>query len=190
LSQRIEGNAKDNVRPSLLLDKGTNWNVFVYFAGPVQDEWWLGVVSNRIGCQLRLWETNGVEVHPSNSEVAAASQVAAHPIVASLLDSIRNHRGSDLGMWRRLLILPDAVIEVYRYSLGDLFPIASDREYTLEVAPMLYRVNIDKEKLKSNDIHTDRLTADLVKFPPLYLKLLTNGTVVSLDETNISTKSR
>lgn len=177
----LSGKATDGVYPSLLFDRDTNWNAYVYFTGSAQEQWWLGVVSNSIGCRLRLWETNGMEVGPKSPEVGAARKLAPHANVAYLLDAIRHPHGSGLGMLPYLMILPDAVMQVYTFHLGTLFPVDPSREYILEVAPMLYKVNIANGKRPALPSQEALLTAGLVHFSPIYIKLLTNGTVVSVE---------
>jgi hypothetical protein len=88
----------------------------------------------------------------------------------------------DPQMFQHLWIFPDGVTQAYRFRLGDLFPMEFDHEYLLEITPMLYKARTDALHLKSlNDVLTNGTLADLVEFPPFILKLLTNGSVVSLE---------
>ena len=68
------------------------------------------------------------------------------------------------------------------FQLGKVFALTSNRDYVVEVVPMLYMANLNASKLKSfGEILTNRITSDLVEFPPIIARLETNGNAISLD---------
>jgi hypothetical protein len=69
----IYGRPKESVLPLLVLWQGRNWETTVYFTStrPVSNDWWL-CVTNRIGCQLHLWDSDGAEVHSKEPDIRAA----------------------------------------------------------------------------------------------------------------------
>jgi hypothetical protein len=181
ITEPIQGKVKDDLRPSFVLNKNRNWSVYVYFSStrPIKEEWWLCVVSNRIGCQLRLWAEDGALIGSEHSAVDDAFHIAGKAKIPNLLQGIKHAPGPR--MMPRLWIAPDAVTEVYSFSLAELFPMVANKSFTLEIAPMLYKADVNPQDLPSRDPVSDRITAHLVDFPPLYLKLLTNGAVISVD---------
>jgi hypothetical protein len=178
----IYGRPKGDVLPVSCLSQDGNWDVCVYFTStrPVSNDWWL-CVTNKIGCQLHLWESDGSELHSKKSYVSAAFHLAKQATMSSLFEYLRHQRSGPMLM-EHLRIDPDGVSQAYEFQLGDLFPMQFDHEYLLQVTPMLYKARTNVLQVKSvNDVVTNRTLADLVEYPPLILKLLTNGNVVSLE---------
>jgi len=187
----IYGRPKGDVRSVVTLSQGWNWDTCVYFRSTRPDstnDWWLGV-TNRIGCQLHLWGSDGSEIYSKKPDVSAAFHVPKQATMSNILVYIRHSRGRQIP--EHLWIDPDGVSQAYRFQLGDLFLMQFSQEYLLEITPMLYKARINMLQIKalqaqkvSNvqiNVLINQTPADLVEFPPLILKLLTNGNVVSLE---------
>ena len=122
-------------------------------------------VTNRVGSKLRLWLTNGVEVIPKSSDALGALRLPALTTVSNIMAGSWM-RGSRAGQW--LMHWGAKAGEDQQAGhclLGTAFGMAFTNDVVLEITPLLYRVE------------TNRITAHLVEFPPIKVKLFSNGTV-------------
>jgi len=100
--------------------------------------------------------------------------------MSSAIEAIRQTK--DHSALMMLDLFPDGLSQAYIFRLGEFFPMKSEREYILEAAPMLYKARLNASQVKSiREVFTNGAVADLVEFPPVILKLLTNGDVVPLE---------
>ena len=77
------------------------------------------------------------------------------------------------------------------FQLGQIFPIVSNRDYVVELTPMLYKAKLSASKLTSfSEILTNRTTSDLIEFSPIIVMLETNGATTSLDALPWSKKTK
>lgn len=172
------GKVKDNLCASAVFDRDWSWRIYIQFTSTrsLDDEWWMSV-TNRIGCKLRLWQSNGREIYSKNPTVDEAFHLCPHAPMGNLYNEWFVHNN---GAPYHLYLTPDAVAGTYAFTLGDLFPINSNREYVVEIRPMLYKVKIDHPHTKPF-AEAVKATANLVEFPTMYARLLTNGTVVHIN---------
>src|ERR1700689_2860723 len=82
----IYGRPKGDVRPVVALSQGGNWDTCVYFGSmhPITNDWWLSV-TNRIGCQLHLWGSDGSEVYSKKRDISAAFHFEKQTTMSNLL---------------------------------------------------------------------------------------------------------
>jgi hypothetical protein len=124
-------------------------------------------------------------VYSKKPVINAAFHLAKQTTMSNLFEYLRHQRSGPVLM-EHLRIFPDAVSQAYRFQLGDFFQMDIDHEYLLEVTPMLYKAHISMLRIKTvNNVQANAIInqapADLIEFPPLILKLLTNGSVVPLE---------
>jgi hypothetical protein len=165
----IQGEATDDLQPIVLVSKQQfNWDFGVDFAGPtnVQIGTWLKI-TNRVGSKLELWQNDGQKLDAKDNDALAAMRLPVKTTVSEATAGInRRWRG---GQWLRLPKRlqrngKKMLVNTGVFNLTKVYGISFTNEVVLKLTPLLYKAD-------TNDM------VRLVEFPPITLKLLTNGDV-------------
>jgi hypothetical protein len=164
----IWGDAANGLKPGLIIQKnGTEWGVDIDYLAQTNFSGvaWL-MITNRVGSKPRLWLTNGMELQSTNPSVLAAMNLPSQTTVSNIMRGVRSQwrpgqwlRGSQAGL------SSGDNISATTFSLQSAFGISLTNDYVLQVTPLLYKVE------------TNRETTRLVEFPPIKVKLLSSGDV-------------
>jgi hypothetical protein len=169
----VWGEATNGFQPDILIEKfETDWHIDIELFAQTNFEknTWLKI-TNRVGSKLQLWLTNGVELKSTNSSVLAATNLPCQTTVSDIMRGVHpsNRRGSQ---WLSVVGQPIAAGKFYPsvtfFRLCDAFDISFTNDVVLQITPLIYKVE------------TNGTAAHLVEFPPIKMKLLSNGKVQKL----------
>lgn len=164
----IRGEGTNDLQPIVQVSKNdSNWRVGVDLLAHTNfaADAWLKTTS-RIGCRIELWTAEGIQVVSSNSDVLAAMAAPSQTTVSNILRSIpRRWRSSQ---WWRTGARGSRAGETYLLSAFDLqsaFSIPLTNDVAVRLVPLIY------------EVETNKVSARLVEFPPIKLKLMSGGEV-------------
>ncbi|MGA2181173.1 MAG: hypothetical protein ABSH15_16520 [Verrucomicrobiota bacterium] len=168
----ILGEATNGLQPRLLIEKyGSDWSVEIdlYARTNFEKNAWLKI-TNRVGSKLQLWLTNGIELQLTNSSILAAMNLPSQTTVSNIMRGVHpsNKRGLQ---WWPVVGHGVAAGESYTaagFSLQSDFDISFTNDVMLQITPLIYKVE------------TNEVMAHLTEFPPIKMKLLSNGKVQKL----------
>jgi len=168
----IVGSATNGLQPHLSIEKsGKDWSVGIDLHAQTNFDknTWLKI-TNRIGSKLQVWLTNGVEVTSTNQSILTAMSPLAQTTVANIMVGVRPLHTRGLQWWP---VVNKAVTAgdfgpTTVFELQTDFGISFTNDIILQIAPLIYKVE------------TNEVTAHLVEFPPIKMKLLSNGEVQKL----------
>jgi hypothetical protein len=170
--QNILGQAANGLQPDIILGySGSGWDVEISLIAkadfPARS--WLAI-SNRVGSKLELWQTNGVQIISTNADVLAAFHLPKQTTVSEALHGVyREWRGRQWWGGRNPLNEGTSLSYTTVWSLQSYFDISPTNDYVLQITPLIYKVE------------TNEVTAHLVEFPPIKVKLMANGNVQKLN---------
>jgi len=167
----ILGETTNYLQPHLLIEKyGADWSIEVDYLAQTNfsRNTWLKI-TNRIGSRLQLCLTNGMELQSTNLGVLAAMNLPSQTTVSNVLCSIpwrwrpaqwlrTNPTGVGIG---------DLATSA-NFSLQSAFDVSFTNDVVLQITPLIYKVE------------TNEVTAHLIEFLPIKMKLLSNGEVQKL----------
>ena len=125
---------------------------------------WLSI-TNRCGSKLELWLNDGVKAQIKDQTALAAMSLPTQTTVANIMRGSARPR---ILQWLRFGSRSPVAGEtaaVTTFNLSQAFDIAFTNDVTLQITPLLYRVDSNIQ------------TARLIEFPPMRLKLFSNGDV-------------
>ena len=165
----IVGYPTNYLEPHILIEKyGTNWNVEIDFLAltNLDRHAWLKT-TNPIGSKLHLWSTGGTEIRLTNADVVAAFNLPRQLTIDDIIRSVRpiDRRGLQW-LWTR----QEALSAATSFNLPPGFEASITNGVILRIIPLIYK------------IETNEVTADLVEFPPIKIKLLPNGEAKKIEE--------
>ncbi|MGD0207195.1 MAG: hypothetical protein ABSC89_06285 [Verrucomicrobiota bacterium] len=132
---------------------------------------WFGSWSTPTYSITRPSTPDGVELKSTNSSVLAATNLPYQTTVSNIMRGVHpsNRRGSQ---WLSVVGQPITAGKFYPsvtfFRLCDAFDISFTNDVVLQITPLIYKVE------------TNEVTAHLVEFPPIKMKLLSNGEVQKL----------
>jgi len=92
----VVGEATNNLQPHLFIEQyqsGWSLEIELFAQTNFQQNTWLKI-TNREGCKLQCWLTNGLEVPLTNSSIIDAKQLPSRTAVSNILQAVpRNRRG-------------------------------------------------------------------------------------------------
>jgi len=163
----------NELQPDIILGySGAGWDVEINLIAQadIPDHTWLAI-SNRVGSRLELWQTNGVPVISRNASALAAFHLPKLTTVSEARRGVyRERRG---GQWlggRNPVHEGTSLAYTAVWDLQSVFDISLTNDYVLQITPLIYRVE------------TNEMTAHLVEFPPVKVKLMANGNVQRLSD--------
>ena len=165
----VQGGETNGLKPFLSIERSrANWYVEIDFKAQTNfSEWaWLKI-SSRFGSKLELWQTNGVEIQPTNPVALANNHLPVQTTVSNILSGFHpaNLRGLQ---WGRSGFNGTKVGEFFplaSFDLGSAFNVPFTNDIVLQITPLIYRVE------------TNEVTAHLVEFPPIKVRLMADGNV-------------
>jgi hypothetical protein len=172
--QHILGTTTTNeLQPDIVLGySGAGWDVEIDLIAQadIPDHTWLAI-SNRVGSRLKLWQTNGTPVISTNASALAAFHLPKLTTVSEARRGVyRERRG---GQWlggRNPVHDGTSLAYTSVWSLQSVFDMSLTNDYVLQITPLIYKVE------------TNEMTAHLVEFPPVKVKLMANGNVQKLSD--------
>jgi hypothetical protein len=164
----VWGDEINGLRPGVFLErKGMDWSIAIEYSARInwgRNTWLLP--TNRAISTLELWQTNGVPVVSKNPDVVAALHPAGETTVSNIINSVRpsNLRGHQ---WLR--IPAGSVTGEAIFTLQWAFGRPCTNDCVLQITPFIYRSD------------TNLVNARLLEFPPIKVKLLSNGRVQKIE---------
>ena len=163
----IWGEQTNGLRPDVLISRaGTNWYIEIEFL--CQSNFppyaWLKP-TNHVASKLEVWLTNGVAVPSYSPDVLAAAHLPPQTTVTTIMRGVeRSRRGLQ---WTHGSIDGSSsageTFAATSFGLRPAFDLPHTNDILLQITPLLYKVDADE------------VTAHLVTFPPIRIKLLSNG---------------
>jgi len=127
---------------------------------------WLRI-TNQVGSQLELQRTNGSAVASTNVDALAAFHLPLRTTVSEIMQHSSIPRDRRAYQW--WLVGHAARVgdyyETALFKLESVFPICLTNDYVLRVTPLIY-------KAETNDN-----SVNLIKFPPVKIRIYSNGDV-------------
>jgi hypothetical protein len=158
------GEATNCLQPCLLLEKtGAGWAVEIdYIAKTNFSKYsWLKI-NNSVGAKLQAWSDVGTMLLQKNPAGLTVTDPPASTTVSNIMHSV--HPSSKRGLqW--LWTEPGTMSGATAFSLQTYYDIPQSSNVIVQLEPLLYKVN------------SDGVTADLIGFPPIRLKILSTGDV-------------
>jgi hypothetical protein len=166
-SLEILGEQTNGLQPDIFVSRArTNWYVEIDMLchSNFPTYTWLKP-TNRVASKLEVWFTNGVAVVSHSPDVLAAARLPEKTTVASIMQGVeRNRRGLQWALSIMGESRAGEAFPVASFGLRPAFDIPLTNDVLLQITPVLYRVD------------TDKVTAHLVTFNPVRIKLLSSGT--------------
>ena len=164
--QQIWGDPTNGLQPAIILGYSAGWDVCINLLA--QEDFpghmWLAI-SNRVGSRVELWRTNGTQVLSKDADVLNAFHLPKHTTVSEIVQGVhpRNKRG--MQWWRLARPTRAQTSAQYRtvWTLQSAFEMSPTNDYVLKISPLIYKVE------------TNEVTAHLVEFPHIAIKLMTDG---------------
>lgn len=168
-STEITGEATNGLQPHILVEKySSGWtvNIEIYAQSNFVENSWLKI-TNRVGSKLQVWSTNGIALQSTDPSVLAALCLPSKTAISDIFNHVHpiDRRGMQWwpGSGHKTVLGESAALAVFR--LQNVFDVSLTNDVMLQITPLIYRVD------------TNKITAHLVEFPPVKMKLLSNGTV-------------
>jgi hypothetical protein len=184
-SYAIEGGATNGLKPVLMIEEfgqGSfpEWEASVNFLveSGIGSYSWLQITNVARG-KVRLLSVTGNEYLLKGGSARNAFSLPATTTVSNVMQSLAHNRGRGM-LWlaggaqilRTNTMLPPA-LQGGTYRIGELFGVKTfTNDLLFEVRPLLYQVDANHPSVPVPD-----RKASLVEFPPIRVKLHTNGTV-------------
>ncbi|HEY3762224.1 MAG TPA: hypothetical protein VGN23_10810 [Verrucomicrobiae bacterium] len=152
------------LQPCLLITRnGLDWNVEIDYIAKTNftRHAWLKPIT-LTGSKLKIWSKNGAEIVSTNIALSEATHLPNQTTTSNIISSVRP---SDRRGLQWLWTQPEMLSGANSFYLRPLFGNVFTNDILLQVTPLLYKVE------------TNNTTADLVEFPPIKVKLMTNGDV-------------
>jgi len=165
--RQISGEATNGLQPNLLiLKEAANWSFEIDYIAQTNfpENTWLKV-TNRVGSKLELL-LDGKKIQLNDAAALAAMSLPAQTTVSNIMKTLhhREHPWLWLRFGSRSPIAGESAAAT-TFDLKQAFGISFTNNVVLQLTPLLYRVDSNIQ------------TARLVEFPPIKLKLLSNGDV-------------
>lgn len=163
----IPGAATAGLQPNIMIWKdGENWVFIIEYVAQTNftRQAWLQI-TNRAGAKLELWLSDGQKAQIKDPATLAAMKLPAQTTVSNLMKSVRHPRARQ---WLPFSSAPPQSGSLGigpTFDLRQAFGISFTNNVELQMTPLLYRVDSNVQ------------TARLVEFPPIKMKLLSNGEV-------------
>jgi len=161
----ICGQASYGLQPLLVVEQlDANWWLRIYYEAQTNfpEYTWLKI-TNSVGAKLQVWLTNGTELKSRDADVLSAMVLPRESTVADIM------RGTPGGLSRRGMqwMATDAghPNAASGFRMEEAFDISITNDLILTVTPLIYKVE------------TNRVTAHLVEFAPIKIKLTADGKV-------------
>ena len=171
--QAISGDPTNGLQPDIILGRsGEGWNVFISLRArdDIPGFTWLAI-TNHVGAKVELCRTSGVRVLSKNADIVNAFHLPKRTTVSEVMHGgyPRDRRG--LQWWRAGNPAGAGSTSPYmqRWVLQSAFDMSPTNDYVLRISPLLYKVE------------TNVVTAHLVEFPPISIKLTADGHVQQID---------
>lgn len=178
----IEGSQVDGLQPVVNLFLSHNdinfypprngWEIDIRFTSQTNfpAHTWLKV-TNYVGSKLELWQTNSVQIISTNADVLGAFHLPRQTKVSEIMR--HSFISPNKRAYRWWLVGRPAYEGASDYTanfmLESAFDISLTNDYLLQITPLIYRVE------------TNEVTARLVEFPPIRVKLMANGNVQRIE---------
>lgn len=150
-------------------DRGWEIDIVLIAQTNFPPQTWLKI-TNRVGSKLALWQTNGTPIVSKKLDVLAAFDLPPKTAASEILN-FHPRRGRVYQWW---LVGRPAVQgsseDIADFKLESAFGISPTNDYMLQISPLIYKVE------------TNEVIAHLVEFPPIKIKLLSNGDVQKIEE--------
>ncbi len=162
----------NGLRPSVHFGRSdTGWEVFVSYVAQIDfpARAWIKT-TNRVGSKLELWQTNGVRIVSTNSDVPAAFHLPKQTTVAEIRShSVYPWHKRGYQWWGKEGVASGSGSAAALFTLESVFPISMTDDYVLKISPLLYKVD------------TSTVNAQLVEFPAITVKLMSSGQVINAE---------
>jgi hypothetical protein len=172
----IQGAATNFLQPSLIVQNlGTNWYFELDFLAQTNfpQNAWLKI-TNRAASRLELWTIGGVKIPSRNPDTLGAWQLPTETTVSEIMSGVQQRLR--VRQWLLFGLNKDGSYTTINHSaavpnfdLGSAFDVSMTNDLILSITPLLYKVD------------TNLQSAHLTEFPPIKLKLLTNGNVQKIE---------
>jgi len=168
----VLGEESNHLTSSILLEKTRDdWSVEIRFTPTTnfaQDTWLLP--TSPFNAKLVLWGSNGKEF-PLRDRARRAMELADKTTVSN---SWRNIDLSRRGA-KNVLGIAGLYFQVSDFGLRSAFDFPLNQDVVLQIAPVMYRPLPNQEHIEFT-----RQIVQLVEFPPIRVKLESNGNVEQL----------
>ncbi len=166
----INGSSFNGLLPIVTIDGGPQWGMEIAFEAQTnfsKNAW----MRTRIptGCRLTAQTLSGAELAITNPAVLAAIHLPAETTVSNIWSGLP--RREFIHQWLRLSLdapKPGDNGVSANFPLSRAFSLPFTNDVVLKMEPLLYRIDADLK------------TAHLVTFPPIQIKLMTNGLAEAL----------
>jgi hypothetical protein len=167
----IWGVATNGLRPVVFIDYSPEgWDLAISLL-PLEnfpERTWLAI-TNHVRSKVELWRTNGVQVLSTNADVVNAFRLPKRTAVSEVFMNSGYPRHMRGLQWL-CAGAPISAGKLAPYSTdwwrpGSVFSMSPTNDYVLKISPLIYRAD------------TNQLTAHLVEFQCIAIKLMANGHV-------------
>jgi hypothetical protein len=168
----IRGEATNGLQPTIDVNpSGEGWDIDIILLAQTNfsAHTWL-LTTNGFGSRLELRQTDGEQVVSTNADLDETFRLPEQTTASEIL-KFHPRRGRVYQWWLVGRPVSEGVShELASFKLDSAFALSSTNDYVLEVTPLIYKVETNEE------------TADLVKFPPIKIKLLPDGEAKKIAE--------
>lgn len=132
---------------------------------------WLKI-PNHVGATLDLRRTNGEAISLKNREAITARDLPKDTTVSNIMERVRPSSWAGMQWWKTGIrgTVAGETQGAATFVLNDEFNLNPTDDCVLTVAPLMYRVN------------TNLVTARLVEFPPIQIRISTNGVIEKIGD--------
>jgi hypothetical protein len=172
--REVKGNATNGLQPCIDFNASSNgWDIDISMLARADfsERTWLKV-TNHVGSKLELWQTNSAPVFSTNADIWAAFHLPEQTTASEIIrhSFIRPDRRA-YQWWRAGRPVSEGELDyTANFKLETAFDIFPTNDYVLQITPLIYKVE------------TNEVTAHLVEFPPIKIKLMANGNVQKIDK--------
>jgi hypothetical protein len=170
--QDIWGEAANGLKSCVTVDKNKDWYFYMDYVAQADfpAHTWLNI-TNRVLSKLELWQTNGMQVLSENPDVLDAFHLPKQTTVSEIMHHSVMPRSHCAYQW---WLVGRPVSKGTRYGSGGIslqsaFDVSFTNDYVLKITPLIYKVE------------TNEITAHLVEFPPVKIKLMADGNIQKLE---------
>ncbi len=126
---------------------------------------WLRI-TNHVGSRLELRTEDGSQVQSGNADVTNAFDLPSEAAVKDILEGVAWRART--GQWLRTSVngsSPGELANAAHFTLSSAYNVSATNTLVLTITPLLYKVDAEQE------------LAHLTEFPPIKMRLLTNGSI-------------